>query len=242
MKNTSNFIRPASWERLRGDGMAHIAPTLLCADLLDLRGVLRQLEQHPFIWHHIDIMDGHFVPNMAFGLQQAAAIKREANLPVAVHLMAENPGTFLDSLAECAIDLLSFHIEVVRNPIRLIQAIQARDIRAGVAINPSTPIEFLRELIPYADLFTVMAVEPGYSGQQFLPGCYTRLQTLKDMIARSPNRPLIEVDGGISFDNASLCVQAGADVLVGGAFTIFHPSHTIHSSTELLFSRICEGR
>ena len=191
-----------------------IAPSILSADLLDLAGELRSVASADYI--HFDVMDGHYVPNLSFGPPLLKAVKRGSDLPVDVHLMVTNPDEVYDDYLKAGADLLTFHLETAKHPRRIVDAIHASGRLAGVSINPGTAVSSLDALVECVDMVLVMSVNPGFSGQAFIEQTYGQLSALNDLCVRHRVNPLVEVDGGISAQNADRVVAAGARVLVGG--------------------------
>lgn len=208
--------------------MTKISPTLLCADPLTLDDTISRLNSLDIAWYHVDIMDGHFVPNLAFGLLTLQSICQNAQHPVCAHFMVENPQDYVEFCSSIKLDYFTFHTEAERNPFRLIQKIRHSGMKAGIAINPITPVYDIKELLPLVDMVTVMAVEPGFSGQTFLDLTYQKLRELNNL--KINNNFFIEVDGGVTMENAAVCASCGADVLVGGAFTIFREKDTLENN------------
>jgi len=200
---------------------AAIAPTLLCADPLNLESEIAALERHDIKWHHVDVMDGHFVPNLAFGMDAVRAICSAAKKPVCVHLMAQRPGDYVGRLSAAGASVFIFHLEAERAPFRLIGAVRDAGMLCGVAVSPITPVSLLEPLVPLIDAALIMGVEPGFSGQAFLPQTYDKIAQLRALADRLNPALIIEADGGIDETNGPPCAEAGADVLVGGAFTLF---------------------
>lgn len=199
--------------------MYHIAPSLLCCDPFDLSGAMEELNHLGVDWFHVDMMDGHFVPNLAIGLDYLERIAARGRHPVYVHMMVTQPEQYVTRAAECGAGYFAFHYEAARAPFRLCQAIVQAGMQPCVAISPATPAAALGDLLDSVRVVTVMGVEPGFSGQQFLPFTYEKINQLRKAIG---NRDvLIEVDGGADQEIASQCLRAGADVIVGGQFLLF---------------------
>jgi ribulose-phosphate 3-epimerase len=219
--------------------MSHIAPTLLCADLLDLGRQIDGLERHDIRWHHVDVMDGHFVPNLAFGTDVVKAIGARASKPVLAHLMVERPQDYIQALAQ-SVDYFVFHLEATRTPFRIIGEARDAGLKPGVAINPSTSPESLAGLLPLVDVVTLMAVEPGFSGQVFMEQTYCRIAKIRALARDLAPEVLIEVDGGIDEPIGAACLKAGADVLVGGVFSLFRKGRTLDEN-YVGFAAVIEG-
>lgn len=180
-------------------------------------------------WLHLDVMDGRFVPNISFGIPVIAAVRKATQKVCDVHLMIEEPEKFTQAFKDAGANILTVHVEACNHLHRNVQQIKSLGMKAGVAINPHTPLESLKEIIGFADLICVMSVNPGFGGQQFINATLNKIERLKTLIIQSNAQTLIEVDGGITVDNASDVVKAGADVLVAGN-TVFNsndPTATI---------------
>lgn len=197
-----------------------VAPSLLAADPLRLGEELGSAEALGVDWHHVDVMDGHFVPNLTYGLPLVKALKKQSRIPLDVHIMVSNPDAVAMDYIDAGADYLVFPIESVVHSHRLVSVIQQKGRKAGVAINPGTPIAQLEALIPYVDLINVMSVNPGFGGQSFIPESIERIKTLRELL-KAKNRQdsvLIEVDGGINGETVGPVVAAGANVLVAGTY------------------------
>lgn len=201
--------------------LLQINPTLACGNLLNYKEDLDILKALGNRILHIDIMDGHYVPNLCFDLNTIRAIKNNYDFLLDVHLMVTNPEDYLEPLKQIGVDFISFHIDATSFSIRLLKQIRELGIRAGIVINPSQSIASAIHLYPYADFVLLMAVEPGFSGQQFIPETFSKLDELRRLRKEQHYQFLIEVDGGISNENSVPCIQAGADILVSGAFGVF---------------------
>ena len=195
---------------------ALIAPSVLSADLLRLEQQIRIVERAGADWIHLDIMDGHFVPNITFGPVVVQAIRRCTKLPLDAHLMVEKPGRFLKNFREAGADRLTVHMESCPHLHRIVQQIRELGMRPGVTLNPSTPAAALKPILPYVDLILVMTVNPGFGGQKFITSMLGKIREINRMIKESNPAILLEVDGGVSADNAAQLVEAGARVLVAG--------------------------
>lgn len=197
--------------------MAHIlAPSLLSADFAELRKDLERIEQSPAGWHHIDVMDGVFVPNISFGLPVIKAIRKYAKKPFDVHLMIVEPDKYITAFRDAGADHLTVHLEACTHLHRSIQAIKAAGMKAGVAVNPHSPVSHLEEVLADLDIVCLMSVNPGFGGQQFIERTYSKITALKELRERTGSKALIEIDGGVSMENAARLVSTGADALVAG--------------------------
>lgn len=197
--------------------MKLIAPSILSADFSRLGEEVKAVEQVGADWIHVDVMDGHFVPNITIGPLVVEAVKRATELPLDVHLMIENPDQFLEDFAMAGSALITVHVEACAHLHRTIQAIKAWGIKAGVSLNPATPLSSIEWIMEDVDLVLIMSVNPGFGGQVFIPQALQKIRDLKPMIrAKNPN-VLIEVDGGINQETIRSVAEAGADVFVAGS-------------------------
>ena len=197
-----------------------VAPSILSADPLRYGEEIRNAEQNGADWHHIDVMDGHFVPNLTFGTPLIKALKKVSKIPLDVHIMVSNPDDVAMSYVEAGADILVFHAEAARHGHRLAEAIRAKGARPGVALNPATPLEYAYSMAPFVDVIMLMSVNPGFGGQSFIEDTVTRIKTLHDWLKAHGlhEKVLIEVDGGITDVTAAKVLAAGASVLVAGTF------------------------
>jgi ribulose-phosphate 3-epimerase len=194
-----------------------IAPSVLSADFAHLADAIGIAERAGADLLHLDIMDGHFVPNLTIGPAVVASIRKATRLPLDAHLMVEEPSRYLDSMAQAGVDWISVHAEADRHLHRTLQAIKERRIVAGVAINPATPLSALDEILPDADFILLMSVNPGFGGQGFIPASLKKIRKLKDLLTSYNCRARIEVDGGIGPANLADVLDAGADIVVAGS-------------------------
>ena len=199
------------------NGKISVAPSILSADLWNLGEAVKQVETGGADWLHIDIMDGHFVPNLSFGSSVVSALNRKTDLPLDVHLMVEEPLLFIDSFAKAGADLLTVHIEAKDDIAEALELIKKAGVKTGVSIKPNTDPGLLEPLVEELDLILVMSVYPGFGGQHFLPESEEQIKRVREIIKRSGRKIWLEVDGGINPQTAPLAVQAGADALVAGS-------------------------
>lgn len=212
-----------------------IAPSLLAADFGNLQRDVEMVNQSEADWHHIDIMDGVFVPNISYGMPVLKAIGSYAQKPLDVHLMIVDPDRYITTFADLGAAILTVHYEACTHLHRTLQAIKAAGMKAGVALNPHTNVSLLQDILQDIDLVLIMSVNPGFGGQTFIEHTYEKVKTLKSMIATQNSGTLIEVDGGVSEANAAALVAAGADVLVAGSFVFksTNPLQTIATLKEI---------
>jgi ribulose-phosphate 3-epimerase len=195
-----------------------IAPSILSADFARLAEGVAAAEQAGADWVHVDVMDGHFVPNITIGVPVVAALRRVTELPLDVHLMIENPDRYVDAFADAGADWITIHQEAAVHLHRTVERMRDRGARPGVSINPGTPLSALDEILPYVDMVLIMSVNPGFGGQRFIPTSTRKIAALRETLDERGLWPIeIEVDGGISDKTAGEVVAAGATVLVAGA-------------------------
>jgi ribulose-phosphate 3-epimerase len=193
-----------------------IAPSILSADFAILGEQIASAERGGADFIHVDVMDGHFVPNLSIGVPVTKSIRRVATVPLDVHLMIEEPDRFLDAFVDAGAAMISVHLEVLPHLHRTLQAIKELGAKAGVAINPSTPVGMLEEVAGMVDHVLVMSVNPGFGGQTFIPRSESKIQAVRALLNRQGNAAPIEVDGGVDLSNAARLVEAGATILVAG--------------------------
>jgi ribulose-phosphate 3-epimerase len=203
-----------------------IAPSILAADFANLQREVSMINESTADWVHVDIMDGMFVPNISMGIPVVEAINRHSTKPLDVHLMIVQPERYLEAFRKAGAEVLSVHVEACPHLHRTLQQIKSLGCKAGVAINPSTSIQTLEDVIHDIDLVCVMAVNPGFGGQKFIEHTYQKVSRLKEMIVKSGSTALIEIDGGVNLTNAPALRASGADVLVAGNF-VFSASNPV---------------
>ena len=193
-----------------------VAPSILAADFTRLADEFAMVNESGADWFHLDVMDGRFVPNITFGMFVVEAMKKMAQKPLDVHLMIVEPERYVDGFRKAGADVISVHYEACPHLHRVVQQIRATGAKAGVALNPHTPVSVLEDLLESIDLVCMMSVNPGFGGQKFIYQTLPKIRKLKDMITVANANILIEVDGGVGLQNAESLLQAGADVLVAG--------------------------
>ncbi|MCX6267268.1 MAG: ribulose-phosphate 3-epimerase [Bacteroidetes bacterium] len=210
--------------------MSHlVAPSLLSANFLNLEGDIKMLNRSDADWFHLDVMDGLFVPNISFGFAIIEQIREATTKILDVHLMIVEPTRYLERFKKAGADIISIHMEACKNPLEALKTIKSLQAKAGVVINPGTPVSVLSEVIREVDLVLLMSVNPGFGGQSFIPGTIPKIIELKQMIKSLQLNVMIEVDGGINLQNSFELVHSGVDILVAGntIFASADPCQTI---------------
>ena len=210
--------------------MAHlISPSVLSCDFANIQRDVEMINNSSADWFHVDVMDGVFVPNISFGFPVIEAIKKHATKPLDVHLMIANPDQYILEFKKVGADILTVHYEACTHLHRTVQLIKESGMKAGVAINPHTPVSLLEDIIEDLDLVLIMSVNPGYGGQKFIKNTISKVLQVKKMILEKNTKTLIEVDGGVNLETAVELLNAGTDVLVAGSFVFNseNPKETI---------------
>ena len=214
-----------------------IAPSVLAADFSNLQRDIEMINESDADWFHIDIMDGVFVPNISFGMPVLRDIKKHAKKTIDVHLMIVNPDQYIETFATLGADILTVHWEACTHMHRTIQAIKAAGMKAGIALNPHSSVNQLKDIIKDIDLVCLMSVNPGFGGQSFIENTFDKVKELKELIQSSGSDCQIEIDGGVTNENAKKLVQAGANILVAGSYVFksSNPTDTISKLSNLDF-------
>lgn len=212
-----------------------ISPSLLAADFTDLRHEVEMINKSDADWLHLDIMDGTFVPNISFGFPVIDAVAKICKKPLDVHFMIEHPERYVQRTAKTGAMIMNVHYEACVHLHRTVQEIHDAGMKAGVTLNPSTPVCLLEDILNDVDMVLLMSVNPGFGGQKFIEGTIDKLRALREMVDRKNSRALIQIDGGVQAETAPRLVEAGADVLVSGSyvFKATDPIQTIHDLRSL---------
>ena len=200
-----------------------ISSSLLGCDLSNIQREVRRVEEAGTDWVHFDVMDGVFVPNISFGLPVQQAVKRVSDVPIDTHLMIVDPIRYIEDFAKAGSDIITFHVESTKDPVRVIEKIHQCGVKAGISIKPVTPIGVIRDLIPLVDMVLIMTVEPGFGGQGFIQETLKKISMVREIVDKLGKDIYIEVDGGINDKTAPECRRAGANVFVSGTY-IFNAS------------------
>ncbi len=209
-----------------------IAPSILAADLGNLQKDIEMINSSEADWIHLDIMDGVFVPNLSFGFPVVEAVKKHAKKPLDVHLMIVEPERYLERFRDAGAFQLTVHEEACRHLHSIVHEIKRLGMKAGVTLNPHTPVSTLDEIITDLDLVLIMTVNPGFGGQKFIPQSYNKIRKLRQLIASTGSQALIEVDGGVDLQNAGMLFDAGVNVLVAGT-TVFESENPVQTISQL---------
>lgn len=210
--------------------MFKIAPSLMCANLMELGKQVQELQCAGADLFHVDVMDGHFVPNLGMNFDVVKQLKAITTAEIDVHLMVDRPEYYIETVQALEVRYVSFHIEATDTPLRIARAFQASGARTGIALNPSTPVEALRHVLDGFDYVLVMTVEPGFAGQKFIPAMYEKIRAIRAELDKIRPGIDIEVDGNLSVDTSRRCIECGATILVGGTSSVFLRDRDVRSA------------
>lgn len=212
-----------------------ISPSLLSCDFANIQRDVEMINESQADWFHLDVMDGVFVPNISFGFPIIEAVKKHAKKPLDVHIMIQNPDDYINTFKDLGVDILTVHYEACTHLHRTIQAIKQTGMKAGVALNPHTPVSLLTDILNDLDLVLIMSVNPGFGGQKFIPNALNKVTELRELAKIKNPALIIEVDGGVNLETGKELVKAGANALVAGSFVFnsTNPSQTIASLKSL---------
>lgn len=225
--------------------MFSIAPSLMCADLLQLRSEISELERAGARLFHLDVMDGHFVPNFGLSFDLVRQIRNITDAGLDLHLMVDAPEQHVERIRALKVDYVSFHIEASHAPLRLAQAIKATGAKVGIALNPSTPVGALRHVLEEVDYILIMTVEPGFAGQSFIPAMYEKIREVRQELDKLCLSTDIQVDGNLNAETSVRCIERGATILVGGSSSVFCRKRDVYSAyTEFQerVAKLCEQK
>lgn len=216
-----------------------VAPSILSADFTNLESAIKLLNSSEADWIHVDVMDGHFVPNITLGFPVISQIKKHAKKPLDVHLMISKPERYLEEFKHAGADILTVHYEACTHLHSTIQRIKSLGMKAGVSIVPHSPVLLLEDIITELDLVLIMSVNPGFGGQKFIDNSYKKIKQTKELISATNSNALIQIDGGVDANNARQLIEAGVDVLVAGSYVFSHknPKEHIMQLKTLKFSK-----
>jgi ribulose-phosphate 3-epimerase len=217
-----------------------LAPSMMCADFLHLSADLDVFVKQKIEYLHIDVMDGHYVPNFTLGVDYCKALNSYCSIPLDVHLMIENPDVYIPSWAKLNTSMICFHPEVSYHPIRTLQLIKSLGVRAGIGIDPAMSLEQIKEMLPACDMICVMTVSPGYAGQKLIPHSLEKMKQISDYISDKGYSIEIEVDGNVSWANLPAMISAGARTFVAGTSSIFQKDGNLSANIER-FRTVCAG-
>jgi ribulose-phosphate 3-epimerase len=215
-----------------GNNRVKLAPSILSADFARLAEQVAEATRAGADYIHIDVMDGHFVPNISIGIPIIASLRPRTNLPLDVHLMIQHPEQYVSQFADSGADIITVHVEACSSLHRLIHSIKELNVKVGIALNPATTLTSIEEILPYLDLVLIMSVEPGYGGQSFIQSSLDKISRLRKMLDNKKLNAELEVDGGITIDNAPGIVKAGANVLAIGS-SIFNAKKGISQTMQM---------